>query len=117
MPSMPYNPTAPDPTAPHGRAPVTGEPLSDKTEIAAGLMQIFLGQWGVGRFYLGDSMQVLIHIGLWVISFSLILCGIAYSPLAIVGLLVFLGNLGWALVDGIMILSGKVRDGQGRKLR
>ena len=111
---MPYTP---DPEAPYGRDPLSGQPLSDKQKLAAGLLQIFLGQWGVGRFYLGDSKQALIHLGLWFGSFFLILCGIAFIPLTILGFLVFLGNLGWALFAGIMILTDKVPDMQGRKLR
>jgi TM2 domain-containing membrane protein YozV len=108
MQPVPYTP--PDPAAPYGRDPVTGQPLSDKSKLAAGLLQIFLGQWGIGRFYLGDSQRGLIHIGLWVGGFIL---AFIYG----LGLILILGNLGWALVDGVMILTDKVPDKQGRKLR
>ena len=30
-----------------------GRPLSDKSKLVAGLLQLFLGSFGVGRFYLG----------------------------------------------------------------
>jgi hypothetical protein len=82
-----------DPAAPYGRHPQTGEPLSDKSKLAAGLLQIFLGAFGVGRFYLGDT-------------------GIALAQLFTCG------GLGvWSLIDGIMILTGDVRDKNGRPLR
>jgi TM2 domain-containing membrane protein YozV len=82
-----------DPAAPYGRHPVTGEPFSDKQKIVAGLLQIFLGGFGAGRWYLGDN-------------------GIALAQLFTCG------GLGvWALIDGIMMLTGNVRDTQGRPLR
>ncbi|HEX4513492.1 MAG TPA: TM2 domain-containing protein, partial [Polyangiaceae bacterium] len=40
------------PGAPYGVDPMTGMPLSDKSKMTAGLLQIFLGSFGVGRFYL-----------------------------------------------------------------
>ncbi|OBJ68280.1 TM2 domain-containing protein [Mycobacterium sp. 1274756.6] len=75
-----------------------GAAYSEKSKIAAGLLQIFLGSFGVGRFYLG-------HIGM----------GIAQL---LVTTLTF-GVLGWiwGVVDGILILTGRVHDAQGRPLR
>jgi TM2 domain len=80
--------------APYGIDPVTGMPFSDKSKMVAGLLQIFLGTFGAGRFYLG-------HMGLGVaqLLLSWITCGL------------------WPLIDGIMILTGKVTDAQGRPLR
>lgn len=88
----PQYPYGYDPTAPYGRAP-NGEPYSDKQKLVAGLLQIFLGGVGAGRWYLGDT-------------------GIALAQLFTCG------GLGiWALIDGIMILTGNVRDKYGRPLR
>ena len=44
-----------DPAAPFGRHPITGEPLSDKSKVVAGLLQLLglFGIVGVGRIYLG----------------------------------------------------------------
>jgi hypothetical protein len=82
-----------DPSAPFGRHPITGEPLSDKQKLVGGLLQIFLGCFGAGRWYLGDV-------------------GIALAQLFTCG------GLGiWSLIDGIMMLTGNVRDPQGRPLR
>ncbi|MFR9753062.1 NINE protein [Nocardia sp. 004] len=89
-----FNPN--DPEAPWGRDPF-GVPLSDKQKLIAGLLQIFLGAFGVGRFYLG------------------------YTTLGVVQLLVTIFTCGigsiWGLIDGILILVGKVPDPQGRPLR
>jgi TM2 domain-containing membrane protein YozV len=82
------------PAAPFGVDPMTGLPFSDKDKTTAGLLQLFLP--GVGRMYIG-------HIGL----------GIAQI---IVSVFTCIGAL-WPFIDGIMILTGNVRDAQGRPLR
>jgi hypothetical protein len=82
-----------DPSAPWGRHPISGEPYSDKSKIVAGLLELFLGWVGAGRWYLGNT-------------------GIA------LGQLFTCGGLGiWSLIDAIMMLTGNVRDQYGRPLR
>ncbi len=85
------------PHAPFGVDPMTGMPFSDKSKILAGLLNIgcaFIGIGGVGRFYTG-------HIGLGVAQLLLgwATCGI------------------WPIIDGILMLMGKVPDATGRPLR
>jgi TM2 domain-containing membrane protein YozV len=82
-----------DPAAPFGRHPLTGEPYSDKQKLTAGLLELFLGHFGAGRWYLGDN-------------------GIALAQLLTCG-----GCGIWGLVDAIMMLTGNVRDKYGRPLR
>ncbi len=79
---------------PWGIDPVTGIPFSDKSRVVAGLLQIFFGLFGVGRFYTG-------HIGLGVCQFLFgwLTCGI------------------WPMVDAILMFAGKVTDSEGRPLR
>lgn len=89
-----YNPA--DPEAPWGRD-MYGIPFSDKQKLIAGLLQIFLGGFGVGRFYTGHT-------------------GLAIAQIAVTWLTCGLGAI-WPLVDGIMMLVGKVPDAQGRPLR
>ncbi|GAB4587346.1 TM2 domain-containing protein [Nocardia sp. IFM 10818] len=86
---MPYGA---DPEAPWGRDPY-GVPYSDKSKLTAGLLQLLIGTLGIGRFYLGYTT-----IGV----LQLITCG---------------GFGIWALIDGILILTGKVPDPQGRPLK
>jgi TM2 domain-containing membrane protein YozV len=74
-----------------------GRPLSDKSKLVAGLLQIFVGGFGIGRFYLGYST-----IGVLQIVATVLTCGV--------------GAL-WGLIDGIMIITGKVPDAEGRTLR
>jgi len=118
-PAPPYSPAAPPPAAPFGYDPVTGVPLSDKSRTVAGLLQIFVGGFAVGRFYTG-------HVGLalgqlaavWVPAITLCCVG---TLLSFVGgfLLWFLMPLGtvWPLVDGIVLLARGGTDAQGRVLR
>lgn len=93
-----------DAYAPYGRDPATGEPLSDKTAVAAGLLQLFLGAFGAGRFYIGSTGPAIGQLVLGILGLPTF--GVTW---VIVGI--------WALVDAIMMFTGSVRDGQGRKLR
>lgn len=95
MGPMPHG--AMNPAAPYGIDPVTGLPFSDKSKMVAGLLQIFVGSFGIGRFYTGHT-------------------GLAIAQIAATWLTCGLGAL-WPLIDGIMILMGKVTDAQGRPLR
>jgi TM2 domain len=73
-PSYPgYPGNALDPEAPFGRDPATGVALSDKSGATAGVLQLFLGVFGIGRFYI-DSTQIAIAqlcVGLFGFVFSL----------------------------------------------
>jgi len=82
-----------DPNAPYGYDPY-GRPYSDKSKVIAGILQLTLGGFGVGRFYLGN-----VGMGLA----QLFTCG----------------GLGiWSLVDGILLLTGNDHtDEHGRILR
>ncbi|MDO8107096.1 TM2 domain-containing protein [Isoptericola sp. b441] len=88
---------------------MTGQPLSDKSKIVAGLLQIFLGVFGVGRFYTG-------HTNLAIIQLSLTLVGFVTSFI-VIGVFVLIGVQIWVLVDGIMLLSGRETDARGLLLR
>ena len=89
---------APNAAAPYGVHPVTGIPYSDKSKIVAGILQILLGGFGIGRFYIGD-----VKIGVWQIVVTVLTCGA--------------GAL-WGLIDGIlMLVKDDTTDAQGRPLR
>lgn len=99
-----------DPHAPYGRDPVTGLPLSDKSATTAGLLQLFLGLFGIGRFYI-DSTQIAVA------QLCLGLFGVLFSLFCFLGFPVLLGGIVWAIVDAILIFTGRVKDKDGRKLR
>jgi TM2 domain-containing membrane protein YozV len=97
--AYPANPAYPyaTPDAPYGRHPITGEPFSDKQKVTAGVLEIFLGAFGAGRFYLNQP-------------------GLAWAQIAVTWLTCGLGGI-WPLIDGILMLTGNVRDKFGRPLR
>lgn len=64
-------------------------PFENKSKLIAGLLGIFLGFFGAGRFYLGYS-----KIGMYQFLVSLFTFGLGSA---------------WGLVDGIMILAGCVK--------
>ena len=96
-----------DPSAPYGRDPLTGEPLSDKSKVVAGLLQLLglVGILGIGRIYLGQNGLGITQLisGLLI---GIVTCGIG-----------FIVPVVWGIVDAVLILTGKVRDSQGRPLR
>ena len=60
-----------------------------KNKVAAGVLGILLGGFGIHSFYLGNTKKGLIQIAV-----SILTCGI--------------GGL-WGLIEGIMILVGNIR--------
>lgn len=105
-PVYPY-PHYGDPMAPYGRDPLTGEPLSDKSKVVAGLLQLLglVGILGIGRIYLGQTGFGIAQLigGLLI---GIVTCGIGFIVPVI-----------WGIIDAVLILTGKVRDPQGRPLR
>jgi TM2 domain-containing membrane protein YozV len=99
-PAGQYPPAYVDPSAPYGRHPLTGEPLSDKSKVVAGLLQLIglFGIAGIGRMYLGN-----VGLGVAQLLVGLVTCG--------------LGAVVWGLIDAVLIFTDKVRDSDGRPLR
>ena len=99
-------PAQPMPGQPMPGQPMPGQPMpgrahagfagrggkSDKQKIVAALLCWFLGSFGIHRFYLG-------HTGIGVIQ-----------------ILTFGGCGIWVLIDLIMILTGSLKDVDGREL-
>lgn len=96
------------PQAPFGVHPTLGIPYSDKSKIAAGLLQVFVGTFGVGRFYTGHvglavAQLATCFVGVWILSWFT--CGLS-------AIVVF-----WPLIDGIVLLASNSTDAEGRLLR
>ncbi len=69
-----------------------------KSKMTAGLFGIFLGGWGVHRFYLG-------HVGIGIAQIAVTLCTCGLGAI-------------WGLIEGILILTGNINaDAEGRPLR
>lgn len=71
-----------------------------KSKMAAGLLGIFLGCFGVHNFYLGYTSKAVVQLVLSIV-------GIVFSCVVVGAFLVF-GIWVWGLVEGIMILTGKI---------
>jgi len=68
-----------------------------KSQLAAGLLGVFLGGLGVNRFYLGY-----VGIGIAQILVTIFTCGIGWI---------------WGFIEGILILTGNInKDAQGEPL-
>lgn len=91
-PYIPPSPVAPVPL------PVSLPVPGRKSKIAAGLLGVLLGGWGIYRFYLG-----FVGIGLAQILVTFMTCG--------------LGAL-WGFIEGILILTGSINvDANGQPLQ
>ena len=86
----------PDPNYAQGSPNPQPQKKSSRSKIAAGLLGIFLGGWGIHNFYLGKTSMGVIQIVV-----TLVTCGI--------------GSL-WGFVEGIMCLCGQVTDVDGLPL-
>lgn len=73
--------------------------ISKYSKYKAGFMQIFLGCFGIGRFYLGYKKIAFFQILSSIVTFGI-------------------GGFLWGFADGIMLLSGKEKyDGFGKILQ
>lgn len=100
-------------TPPAIAQPPTAQPLppppqaaaaAPKSKMVAALLGIFVGAFGVHRFYLGYNPIGIAQLVLGVLGF--VTCGITTLASAV-----------WGLVEGIMILTGKInKDAAGQPL-
>lgn len=82
----------------YNQSPIYNGMPMQKSKIAAGLLQIFLGGFGVGRFYLGYT-----GMGVAQLLVTFVTCGIGAI---------------WPFIDGILILCGQVpNDANGVPLK
>jgi TM2 domain-containing membrane protein YozV len=87
---------------PHAAVPAGYEP---KQKLVAALLGIFLGVFGIHRFYLGyngiGAAQLALGLG------GVFTCGVTSMASAI-----------WGIIDGVLILTGSIRtDAKGVPLR
>ena len=79
-----------------------GQNGAQKSKIAAGLLGIFLGSFGVHNFYLGYTGKAIAQL-----LITLLTCGFG----------AFVSSI-WGLIEGILILTGSINvDGNGVPLK
>jgi TM2 domain-containing membrane protein YozV len=81
-----------------------------KSAVAAGLLQLFLGTFGLGRFYIGTT-------GIASVQLVLGLTGLFFTLFCFIGMAILVPLWIWTFVDAIMMFSGGVTDSYGRKLQ
>jgi TM2 domain-containing membrane protein YozV len=103
------------PVRPAVSDPFTGEEVSSRSATVAGLLQVFLGGFGAGRFYTGHVAMAIAQIAVaWMVLGAFVCAGVV---LFVPFLFAWLGFL-WPLTDGIILLTGaRQRDADGRLLR
>ncbi len=80
-----------------------------KSKIVAGLLAIFLGCFGVHNFYLGYTGKAIAQLVLTIVGMVL--------TCLFIGVFVILAVEIWGIVEGILILTGKIdTDAQGNLL-
>lgn len=80
-----------------------------KSKMVAGLLAIFLGAFGIHNFYLGYTNKAIVQLICTIV-------GMILSCL-VIGAFVVFGMQIWAIVEGVMILTGKIEvDGKGTPL-
>lgn len=86
---------------PMGQQPMPGSVppgVEQKSKMAAGLLGLFFGAWGIHNFYLGNTSRAVVQI-----IVSIVTCGV--------------GGI-WGFVEGIMILCGSIKtDANGVPLK
>ena len=76
-----------------------------KSKLVAGLLGILLGGLGIHNFYLGYTQKAIIQVLLGTVGALFFFIGPMVSGV-------------WGLVEGIMILAGKITvDGKGNPLK
>lgn len=75
-----------------------------KSRVAAGLLGIFLGAFGVHNFYLGYDGKAIAQLLMTLVGWMVVLPAIAAAI--------------WSLIEGIMLLAGVITvDGRGHRLK
>ena len=75
-------------------------PVPPRSKLAAALLAFFLGWLGIHNFYLGRTVMGVTQLSVTVVS-----CGLLGPAVAV-----------WAFVEGVLVLTGAIRDNRGRPL-
>jgi len=80
-----------------------------KSKMVAGLLAIFLGSLGIHNFYLGYTTKAIIQLVLTIVGYM--------TMCLIIGFFIVLGVEIWAIVEAVLIFTGKNNtDAQGNLL-
>ena len=100
------------------------EEISPKSRRNTALFAFFLGAFGIHRFYLEKTPSAFVMLALGIAGFSIL--GVILSvrlydtgPIvpAIGAITIFIALGVWSLIDFIITLAGKMRDGEGKLVK
>ncbi len=100
------------------------EEISPKSRLTATLLAVFLGVFGIHRFYLEKTGTAFAMLALGIAGFSIL--GTTYSArfysldliaplISAIGIFIAVGI--WSLVDFIITVSGKMKDREGKPVK
>jgi TM2 domain-containing membrane protein YozV len=81
-----------------------------KSRAAAGVLQLFFGTFGIGRFYIGSTGPAVIQLALGI-------TGLFFTMFCFIGIVILIPLWIWAFVDAILMFAGAVKDGDGNELQ
>jgi len=80
-----------------------------KSMIAAGILALFFGSWGVHNFYLGYTKKAVTQLTLSIVGYCLFCVGIGMIITLITGI--------WGFAEAIMLFTRQIEvDGHGQRL-
>ena len=95
--------------------------MNQKSKLASALFAFLLGGVGVHDFYLGYTAKGIMHVAMYIIGVFLACFGIIpYIGwlIALLGVILAIGNSVWAIIEGIMICAKRdFHDVHGNTLR
>lgn len=91
-------------------------PTADaKSKLAAGLLGIFLGVFGIHNFYLGYTAKAVVQLVVTILAILIGCCSLFI--LGIFSAIMIFGVWVWSFVESVMILTGNIdTDGNGKPL-
>jgi TM2 domain-containing membrane protein YozV len=81
-----------------------------RSAVVAGLLQLFLGTFGIGRFYIGTT-------GLAAVQLLLGLMGLFLTLFCFFGILILVPLWIWTFVEAILMFARQIPDSYGRQLQ
>ena len=94
--------TGPGPRAIGGTAPGAAYGHQEKSNIAAGLLALFLGPLGIHKFYLGYTTEGIILLVAWLLSWILVIVIVGLFGLMAIGII--------CLIEAIIYLTKSPAD-------
>ncbi len=84
--------------------------ISSRSRLVTVLLTLFLGIFGVHRFYIGKTRTAIVMLILSILYLVMVrLWGLMIISLAVVGL--------WSFIDFILAVSGIMKDGEGKLIK